>query len=74
MATSALYLLMALGKKANREEMIAKSVQQQQQAGSSSSNGNNRSTISTAPTSILVQNEEIPVPTGTSSFNNKVLY
>nr|XP_027195924.1 calcium channel flower-like [Dermatophagoides pteronyssinus] len=67
MATSGLYLLMSLGKKANREEMIAKSAQlQQQQAGSS----NGRS-ISTAPTSVLVQNEEVPIPTGN---NNRVLY
>lgn len=47
--------------------MIAKSAQlQQQQAGSS----NGRS-ISTAPTSVLVQNEEVPIPTGN---NNRVLY
>ncbi|KPM10019.1 hypothetical protein QR98_0085650 [Sarcoptes scabiei] len=57
MATSALYLLMALGKKANREEMLAKSQQQQQQPPTNSS-------ISTAPTLVLVQNEEVPMPTG----------
>ncbi|KAH9511235.1 Calcium channel flower [Dermatophagoides farinae] len=75
MATSALYLLMALGKKANREEMMAKS----SQAGSSSSNSNGNRSIPTAPTSILVQNEEVPVPSGpgfgvVGGGKNQVLY
>lgn len=69
MATSALYLLMALGKKANREEMLAKS---QQQQSTSNSNGNMVRSIPTAPTSVLVQNEEVPVATGPNS--NQVLY
>lgn len=43
--------------RANREEMLAKSQQQQQQPPTNSS-------ISTAPTLVLVQNEEVPMPTG----------
>lgn len=55
--------------------MIAKS----SQAGSSSSNNNGNRSIPTAPTSILVQNEEVPLPSGPSfggvgGGKNQVLY
>lgn len=61
--------------RANREEMMAKS----SQAGSSSSNNNGNRSIPTAPTSILVQNEEVPVPSGpgfgvVGGGKNQVLY
>lgn len=59
--------------RANREEMLAKSAQQQQ-----TTSNNVPRNISTAPTSVLVQNEELPmpttVPTTKPGFNNQVLY
>jgi len=64
MATSAFYVLMAMGKKANRDEMRV----------NSSVNGTKPSgPITTAPTAVLVQNEELPVPS-LKTASNQVIY
>ncbi|KAH9388025.1 Calcium channel flower [Tyrophagus putrescentiae] len=69
MATSAFYVLMAMGKKANRDEMRVKSAST---AGGQGQQG--QGTITTAPTAVLVQNEELPAPTMANKGGSQVIY
>ncbi|KAI2799330.1 hypothetical protein RDWZM_001996 [Blomia tropicalis] len=67
MATSAFYVMMAMGRKANRDEMRVKTT------GSTGNGSGPSAAITTAPTAVLVQNEELP-QSSLKNGSNQVIY